>query len=90
MNGINKNDIGDMDKYKGFDDKVFDICSCRGINIQSKVEKDGTYHVIFLADAGREKVNEAIRMLETLGLKKISFGGNLGDIIHHYTIKAII
>lgn len=84
---INENDGDDMGIYKVLDDKVYDICYRHGFNVQTKVEKDGSYHAVFLADSRNEKVKEAITMLESLGLRKVQFGGNLGDFIHHYTIN---
>ena len=84
---INENDGDDMSIYKVLDDKVYDICYRHGFNVQTKVEKDGSYHAVFLADSRNETVKEAITMLETLGLRKVQFGGNLGDFIHHYSIN---
>ncbi len=84
---INENDGDDMGIYKVLDDKVYDICYRHGFNVQTKVEKDGSYHAVFLADSRNETVKEAITMLETLGLRKVQFGGNLGDFIHHYSIN---
>jgi hypothetical protein len=55
--------------------------------VQTKVEKDGSYHAVFLADSRNETVKKAITMLESLGLRKVQFGGNLGDFIHHYSIN---
>lgn len=84
---INENDGDDMGIYKVLDDKVYDICYRHGFNVQTKVEKDGSYHAVFLADSRNETVKEAITMLESLGLRKVQFGGNLGDFIHHYSIN---
>jgi len=84
---INENDGDDMGIYKVLDDKVYDICYRHGFNVQTKVEKDGSYHAVFLADSRNETVKEAITMLETLGLRKVQFGGDLGDFIHHYSIN---
>ena len=82
---INENDGDDMGRCKVLDDKVYDICYRHGFNVQTKVEKDGSYHAIFLVDSMNETVKEAITMLEALGLRKVQFGGNLGDFIHHYS-----
>ena len=80
-------DGDDMGIYKVLDNKVYDICYRHGFNVQTKVEKDGSYHAVFLADSRNETVKEAITMLESLGLRKVQFGGNLGDFIHHYSIN---
>ena len=84
---INENDGDDMSIYKVLDGKVYVICYRHGFNVQTKVEKDGSYHAVFLADSRNETVKEAITMLETLGLRKVQFGGNLGDFIYHYSIN---
>ena len=84
---VNENDGDDMSIYKVLDDKVYDICYRHGFNVQTKVEKDGSYHAVFLADSRNETVKEAITMIEALGLKKVQFGDNWGDFIHHYFIN---
>lgn len=76
-----------MGIYKVLDDKVYDICHRHSFNVQTKVEKDGSYHAVFLADSRNETVKEAITMLETLGLRKVQIGCNLCDFIHHYSIN---
>lgn len=83
--GIIGNDADDMSIYKELDDKVVDICSNHGFNVQTRVGNDLAYYAIFVADDKLPKVQEAIQMLEELGLRKID-AGTLKGMIHYYTI----
>ena len=82
---INENDGDDMGIYKELDDKVFHICYSHGFNVQTQVGNDLAYYAFFIADDRLPKVQEAIQMLEKLGLKRISYG-TLGNTIHYYSI----
>lgn len=83
--GIIENDADDMSIYKELDDKVVDICSNHGFNVQTRVGNDLAYYAIFVADDKLPKVQEAIQMLEELGLRKID-AGTLKRMIHYYAI----
>lgn len=82
---INENDGDDMDVYEELDDKVFHICYSHGFNVQTRVGNDRAYYAFFIADDRLPKVQEAIQMLEKLGLKRINTG-NFSGTIHYYTI----
>ena len=75
----------DGDVYKELDDKVFDICYRHGFNVQTRVGDDLAYYAFFIADDRQPKVQEAIQLLEKLGLRKIN-NGTLSETIHYYTI----
>ena len=81
---IKENDDDDMGIYKDLDDKVFDICYRHGFNVQTHVI-NGAYYAFFLADRKLPKVQEAISMLEQLGLRRIDTG-TFSDTTHYYTI----
>lgn len=72
-----------MSIYKELDDKVVDICSHHSINVQARVGIDLAYYAIFIADDRLPKVQEAIQMLEELGLRKID-AGTFKGMIHYY------
>lgn len=74
-----------MSIYKELDDKVVDICSHHSINVQTRVGIDLAYYAIFIADDRLPKVQEAIQMLEKLGLRKID-AGTFKGMIHYYAI----
>lgn len=80
------NDTDDMSIYKTLDDKVVDICSNHGFKVQTRVGNDLAYYAIFVADDRLPKVQEAIQMLEKLGLRKID-AGTLKGMIHYYAIE---
>lgn len=82
---ITENDGDDMGIYKELDDKVFDICYSHGFNVQTRVGKDLAYYAFFIADDRQPKVQEAIQLLEKLGLRRIS-NVALSGTIHYYTI----
>ena len=82
---IKENDRDDMSIYKELDDKVYDICYRHGFNVQTRVGNDKAYYAFFVADDRLPKVQEAIQMLEELGLRRIS-NGSLSGQIHYYTI----
>lgn len=82
---IKENDGDDMGVYKELDDKVFDICYRHGFNVQTRVGDDLAYYAFFIADDRQPKVQEAIQLLEKLGLRKIN-NGTLSGTIHYYTI----
>ncbi len=82
---IKENDGDDMSIYKELDDKVYDICYRHGFNVQTRVGNDKAYYAFFVADDRLPKVQEAIQMLEELGLRRIS-NGSLSGQIHYYTI----
>ena len=79
---IKENDGDDMSIYKELDDKVYDICYRHGFNVQTRVGNDKAYYAFFVADDRLPKVQEAIQMLEELGLRRISNGSLSGQI--HY------
>ena len=72
---VNENDVDYMGIYKELDDKVFHICYSHGFNIQTRVGNDMAYYVFFVADNRLPKVQEAIQMLEKLGLRRIDNTG---------------
>ena len=76
----------DMSIYKELDDKVFDICLHHGFNVQTRVGNDSAYYAFFVADDRLPKVQEAIQMIEKLGLRKIN-NGTLSKTIHYYSIN---
>jgi hypothetical protein len=82
---LKENDGDDMGIYKELDDKVFDICYRHGFNVQTRVGNDRAYYAFFIADDRLPNVQEAIQMLEKLGLRKIN-SGTLSGTIHYYTI----
>ena len=82
---LKENDGDDMGVYKELDDKVFDICYRHGFNVQTRVGDDLAYYAFFIADDRQPKVQEAIQLLEKLGLRKIN-NGTLSGTIHYYTI----
>ena len=82
---IKENDGDDMGIYKELDDKVYDICYRHGFNVQTRVGNDLAYYAFFIADDRLPKVQEAIQMLEKLGLRRIN-NGTLSGTIHYYTI----
>ena len=82
---LKENDGDDMSVYKELDDKVFDICYRHGFNVQTRVGDDLAYYAFFIADDRQPKVQEAIQLLEKLGLRKIN-NGTLSGTIHYYTI----
>jgi hypothetical protein len=82
---IKENDGDDMGVYKELDDKVYDICYRHGFNVQTRVGNDLAYYAFFIADDRLPKVQEAIQMLEKLGLRRIN-NGTLSGTIHYYTI----
>lgn len=75
----------DMGIYKELDDKVYDICYRHGFNVQTRVGNDLAYYAFFIADDRLPKVQEAIQMVEKLGLRRIN-NGTLSGTIHYYTI----
>ena len=83
---IKENDGDDMGIYKELDDKVFHICYSHGFNVQTRVGNDMAYYVFFVADNRLPKVQEAIQMLEKLGLRRIDNTGPLEGYYHYYTI----
>lgn len=85
-----KRNIDNMGIYATLDDKVYDICHNMGLDVQSKVEKDGAYHTfIFVQPGQEEKVDKTITQLEKLGLKRPADSGNpiSCDDVLHYTIN---
>ena len=82
---IKENDKDDMSIYKELDDKVYEICFRHGINAQTRVGNDKAYYAIFVADDRSPKAQEAIQMLEELGLRRID-NEHLNEQIHYYTI----
>ena len=82
---LKENDGDDIGVYKELDDKVFDICYHHGFNVQTRVGDDLAYYAFFIADDRQPKVQEAIQLLEKLGLRKIN-NGTLSGTIHYYTI----
>lgn len=82
---ITEDDGDDMGIYKELDDKVIDICYRHGFNVQTRVGNDLAYYAFFVADDRLPNVQEAIQMLEKLGLRRIS-NGPLSRTIHYYTI----
>lgn len=82
---IIENDADDMSIYEELDDKVVDICSNHGFNVQTRVGNDLAYYAIFVADDRLPKVQEAIQMLEELGLRKID-AGTFKEMMHYYAI----
>ena len=84
MNKITENDDA-MSIYKNLDDKVFDICLHHGFNVQTRVGNDSAYYAFFVADDRLPKVQEAMQMIEKLGLRKIN-NGILSSTIHYYGI----
>lgn len=74
-----------MSIYKELDDKVYDICYRHGFNVQTRVGNDLAYYAFFIADDRLSKIQEAIQMLEKLGLRRIN-NGTLSEIIHYCTI----
>jgi hypothetical protein len=82
---ITENDGDDMGIYKELDDKVIDICYRHDFNVQTRVGNDLAYYAFFIADDRLPKVQEAIQMLEKLGLRRIN-NGTLSGTIHYYTI----
>ena len=81
-----ENDDDAMNIYKNLDDKVFDICLHHGFNVQTRIGNDSAYYAFFVADDRLPKVQEAIQMIEMLGLRKIN-NGTLSETIHYYTIN---
>ena len=82
---INENDGDDMGIYKELDDKVIHICYSHNFNVQTRVGNDRAYYAFFIADDRLPKVQEAIQMLEKLGLRRINTG-NFSGTMHYYTI----
>ena len=82
---IKENDGDDMSIYKELDDKVYDICYRHGFNVQTRVGNDNAYYAFFVADDRLPNVQEAIQMLEDLGLRRIS-NRPLSGQMHYYTI----
>ena len=82
---IKENDVDGMSIYKELDNKVYDICYRHGFNVQTRVGNDLAYYTFFIADDRLPKVQEAIQMLEKLGLRRIN-NGALNGTIHYYTI----
>jgi hypothetical protein len=82
---ITENDGDDMGIYKELDDKVIDICYRHDFNVQTRVGNDLAYYAFFIADDRLPKVQEAIQLLEKLGLRRIN-NGTLNGTIHYYTI----
>lgn len=82
---ITENDGDDMGIYKELDDKVIDICYRHDFNVQTRVGNDLAYYAFFIADDRLPKVQEAIQMLEKLGLRRIN-NVALSGTIHYCTI----
>lgn len=82
---VTEDDAKDMGIYKELDNKVLDICFRHGFNAQTRVGNDLAYYAFFVADDRKPKVQEAIEMIERIGLRKIN-NGTLSGTIHYYTI----
>lgn len=81
-----KSDKKDMGIYRELDYRIFNICYNRYLHAKTEIGDDNSgYYVFFIGDDKHQNVKEAIKLIESLGLRKIDIGA-FNHTMHYFMI----